>query len=180
MKASTVKRFFLLMLLGLLVAGATQCGKADPGFVRVMNPGVTLQLKSGRRTHTVSSTGGRVSLPSGTYTPVGITVSQEDTSAPGGRSGVWTLRSYGPFGELGHIKVKPGETTAVDAGPPFTLKTESVQRGSVVYLSLAVYGACGEEYSPGVIVDGRVQSPPRFSIIDETGKTVHTGSFEYG
>ncbi|MHC4557876.1 MAG: hypothetical protein ACYS80_11305 [Planctomycetota bacterium] len=65
-------------------------------------------------------------------------------------------------------------------GTPLLIKTDVQISGRDVSIGLVVEGQAGEKYVGGASKNGRVQPPPSFKIVDETGKTLTTGTFKYG
>ena len=92
----------------------------------------------------------------------------------------WDITSSGPWGDLSRIDVKENATTEVKLGPPFLLKGEASQNDDVVGIQLVISGQGGETYSPSVVRAGESRPPPGLDIVDEKGKTITSGSFEYG
>lgn len=66
-------------------------------------------------------------------------------------------------------------------GPPLVLKTNTIKiNEQTVSIGLTLEGRAGEKYIAGVM-KGRSREPqPIFRIIDEKGRTLTTGRFEYG
>jgi hypothetical protein len=65
-------------------------------------------------------------------------------------------------------------------GPPLLVKADVQTMGRVVSIGLVVEGQAGEVYQPGIIRNGSRVPAPGFKIIDESGKVVGSGRFEYG
>jgi hypothetical protein len=106
--------------------------------------------------------------------------------ADNARREIWSITSTGPFGKLAQIAIKEGETTAIEAGPPLTLKATvskatTTPQGKVVRINLQVFGKMGEQYAPSTLRKGQtVATAPQFQIVDEKGAILQQGSFEYG
>jgi hypothetical protein len=66
-------------------------------------------------------------------------------------------------------------------GPPLVIKTNTVKISEqTISIGLSVEGRAGEKYIAGAM-KGRSREPqPIFRILDEKGKTLTTGKFEYG
>jgi len=113
-------------------------------------------------------------LPAGKYIASPIEFRHVDTS--GYR---WIFRSS-EVGSLKDFEIKPGETTAFRIGPPFSIKTSVQQRDGSALIGFNLEGQAGELYRPGAR-KGRATIPaPKFKIIDEAGKVIGSGQFEYG
>jgi hypothetical protein len=86
----------------------------------------------------------------------------------------------GGAGDFGDFEVRPGQVTSLQLGPPFQIKTSMERSGENVFVSFSLQGRSGELYKPGATINGREVPEPAFRIIDESGKVVHSGRFEYG
>ena len=65
-------------------------------------------------------------------------------------------------------------------GPPLLIKTDVQVSGRDVSIGLVVEGQAGEQYVGGVQKNGQWQSAPAFNIVDEAGKVIASGKFNYG
>ncbi len=92
----------------------------------------------------------------------------------------WQIESRGPWGRLRNISVNKDETTALRLGPPLLVKSNVTSRGSQVFVGFSIIGQAGEQYGNVITKNGRRASTPESRIIDETGKTLAAGKFEYG
>ena len=52
-------------------------------------------------------------------------------------------------------------------------------RGKYVLIDFVIKGQAGEEYK-AAFKNGSSQGLPRFKVLDESGKSLATGQFEYG
>jgi len=114
-------------------------------------------------------------LPAGRYTASPIEVTQVDASASR-----WIFRSSPETGKLKDFEIRPGEKTSFQLGAPFLIKTSAERRGDVVLIGFYLQGRAGELYSPGATKDRTTIPAPKFKIIDEVGKVLSSGQFEYG
>jgi hypothetical protein len=82
-------------------------------------------------------------------------------------------------GEGRKIEVAAGKTTDVPAGSPLTAALAVTQKDRNVQLSLQLTDSagCAVRY---MLVNGKRPDAPKFEIADSSGKTVHSGSLEYG
>ena len=141
-----------------------------------------LELKIDNKPVSVPS-GREVSMAAGSYVPAGLTAQVVSAGKKGAE--IWSIKSTGPFGKLAQIEVKEGSTTEIDAGPPLTVraivtKTKGPQ-GKVVSVGLAVTGKAGEQYAVNTLKKGlMIASAPQLQILDEKGRVLAQGSFEYG
>jgi hypothetical protein len=119
-------------------------------------------------------------VPPDTYTPADIICMNQD------KAGLWQIKSTGPFGKLQQIQVTEGQTTEVEAGPPFLIKVtvskaQTTPQGKVITLGLVITGKADESYSAASITKNKGSVPtPQFRIVAENGKVMAQGSFEYG
>jgi len=65
-------------------------------------------------------------------------------------------------------------------GPPLLIKTDVQVSGRDVSIGLVVEGQAGEQYVGGVQKNGQWQSAPAFNTVDEAGKVIASGKFNYG
>ena len=114
-------------------------------------------------------------LPAGKYTALFKELNQPDSS--GSRL---TFRTSPETGKLKDFEIRPGETTVFRIGPPFSIKTSVEQSDGNALIAFELEGQSGVLYRPRVR-KGRTTIPaPKFKIIDEAGKVVDSGQFEYG
>jgi hypothetical protein len=118
----------------------------------------------------------KTSVPAGRYGAVVLELAKKDSS---GDKVVFTI-DKGGAGELGDFEVRPGQVTSFQLGPPFQIKTSMERSGENVFVSFSLQGRAGELYKPGATINDREVPEPAFRIIDESGKVVHSGRFEYG
>ena len=166
------------LLVGLTVQSATR----PTGAIKVPAY-LVLDLKIDNKPVTVPS-GREVTMPAATYVPACITA---QAAAPGKvKPEIWSIKCTGPFGQVASIAVQEGATSTIDAGPPFTLKpivyaATNTPQGKVLPIGLAIIGKAGEQYAANTLKKGMSSvPPPQFQILDETGKVLTQGVFEYG
>ena len=175
-----MKKISFLAVVALALAVMTVQSVSAPTGVLKVPPNLLLELSVDKKPVPVPS-GREVSIAAGTYTPAGITAQ----AAGRGKAEIWSIKSTGPFGKLAQIEVKEGSTTEIDAGPPLTVraivtKTKGPQ-GKVVSVGLAVTGKAGEQYAVNTLKKGlMIASAPQLQILDENGRVLAQGSFEYG
>jgi hypothetical protein len=166
-----------LLLLGVAaVALVGMCFMArEAGAIAVATPGAQLQLKSAFGSH--------VSLPSGSepmavaaraYQPVALTLSRNQDGD------TWTASSRGPWGKLARIGVERGRTTAIEVGPPFSIKPEVAIRPGEVRVSLGLFGRAGEKYENVILRNNQRIPGPQVKIVDDAGTVLSSGQFQYG
>jgi hypothetical protein len=168
------------ILAGLLVVlGAGLAVPAGPtGKVKIDTPGMVLE---------VEMYGQKVALPplrevpvaKGTLTTKGIKLHAQGRDTKN-RPAIWRLDSTGPFGDLKEIEVKTDEVTTIEGGAPLTVKTPtSVSRGAVT-VGLQFIGKAKEYYRTVVYMGRRRAAAPKIALVDESGKVLDSGNFEYG
>lgn len=178
-----MKRFPLLLVLAMCMAVAVTVHSAPTaaGKLKVATPGVVLELKINGKPVPVPN-GREIPLPVGTYQPALITANAQ---AKTGKAEIWSIKCTSAFGNLKQIEVKEGELTDINAGPPFVVKpimyAMTEKGGKVQPIGLAIIGQAGEMYNSGTIMKGMTRVPaPQIRIVDEGGKIITQGAFEYG
>ena len=94
----------------------------------------------------------------------------------------WVLKSSTIPGGVEHFDIAPGKPVSFKMGTPLTAKITAPQ-GAIGYsarISATILGQAGEEYSAQAEVEGEQAKPPTVKILDEAGKVLATGSFEFG
>jgi hypothetical protein len=181
-----VRKVAWLAVLVLAVGLATQVRSAPPagGSLKVTTQGLVVDLQA--------PTGQKVSLPAnkevpappGPYKTVGITQYGQENA--GGKAVMWSIKCTGPFGKVATLSVSAGKTTTIEAGAPLTVRptasvAKSEGKGTMISVGLAVVGSAQESYNTGSILRGKTRvPPPKAIILDENGKEVNSGNFEYG
>ena len=148
-----------------------QFGVLDAGC-----PDLNLVLLGDCGFHNLAGFGGTWRLPAGWYRSMGCSLTRTDAA------GVkWTLRGGSGDVKLGKFDIRPGETFAAQCGPPIVvdMKKELLANGTVGF-TFALLGRDGEAYSPGAVKNGQRLPPPKFKILDGSGKVLAEGNFEYG
>ena len=92
----------------------------------------------------------------------------------------WRLESRGLWGDLSTIRVKNNDTTVLQLGPPFQIKTKVLFTGSKVAIDFNIIGKAGEHYRNVITQNNKRASAPKVKIIDEAGSVLASGKFEYG
>lgn len=115
-------------------------------------------------------------LPTGKYSASPIELRLVDTS--GNR---WIFRSSGEnLGKLKNFEIISNRKTQFKIGPPFSIKTSVEKRGEFVLIGFSLEGRSGEQYVPGARKRRETVSEPKFEIVDDKGKVLESGHFEYG
>ncbi len=95
-------------------------------------------------------------------------------------SDTWRLETRGPWGDLSTIGVKNNDTTVLQLGPPFQIKTKTLYTGSKVSIDFNIIGRAGEHYRNVIMQNNKRAPAPKVKIIDEDGSVLATGKFAYG
>jgi len=141
------------------------------GMVRLDAPGAILTLRSGFfRSTVVSGNDQPIKVRARRYRPAYINLTSNDG---------YQISGSGPFGGLSRVSVEAGQTLALKAGPPLRLKATIRRSGSLVSVSHVLVGRAGEQYQQ-VTKGNRQVGAPSLEIIDESGRTLASGNFEYG
>jgi len=115
-------------------------------------------------------------VPVGDYVIQRITIQRTDE-----RGVEWKLNCYGESGGVNGFSVLSNGTSSLSLGEPLRAKTE-VKRSGQDELSVELYlvGKAGERYEPGGLKDGKAfVHRQRFKIMDDSGKALRGGAFEY-
>jgi hypothetical protein len=180
----------MAVVLSLAVAVTVQSATKPTGILKVP-VGLSLELKVDGKPALVP-TGRDVPSPVGTYTPASLTCGAMTTTGTGAYARqvppAWTIKVAPPnWGKLKEIKIVEGETTTIEAGPPFTLKTlvyaaKTAPTGEkVIPFTVRIYGKAGELYDYNTLMAGSMNAPQiGLQVVDEKGKVLVTGTLPYG
>ncbi|MGB2937290.1 MAG: hypothetical protein WBD05_03700 [Phycisphaerae bacterium] len=153
-----------------------QAEKIEPTFgtLEVDIPGLTLlTLSDDFGFQRIGPVDGKVSVVAGKYTVLQMTLAQRD------EAGVeWTLTGRG--GKWKNFQILPDQTLQLQLGPPLKASIEVDQNNGTASMTFLLVGRGEEVYAGGASKDGKMQPAPKFEILDETGKVLATGKFEYG
>jgi hypothetical protein len=174
----------LPILMALAFAGCGGALAAEKGTLVVKsNDDVKMGLASdsGKK---LTVKAGENSLPAGVYSAVALIVTKKETVTVNGNASegpLWTLQGNN-LAALQKIEVKPGETTTIEIGDPLVLKVAPTpMKDGVITLNLQVTGTAGEVYSalPTAKTATAVKAP-EFKIVDDKGKELASGAFQFG
>ena len=145
------------------------------GYIKLNTPNAKLVLKSGWFNQiSIKSATEPVKVKAGTHNPRLISLKTKK-----GKD-TWQIISNGPWGDLNQIKVTKNDTTNLTFGPPLLVKPNVHKRKKIVSIGLTIVGKSGEHYQSRVTKNGRPMQAPRLKIIDQSGKVLASGKFEYG
>ncbi len=85
-----------------------------------------------------------------------------------------------PAGKLRSFTVKADETASIPVGPPLISDLSFSGNSTMQSIGFELKGGGGESYSAGAERRGVMQPAPAFVILDENGKRLASGSFQYG
>jgi hypothetical protein len=155
-----------------IALGSTLALMQRKGRIAFSTPGAQLQLQGLLFGMTLASSQQPIEVPARTYTVRRLVLTANQDGQ------VWQMTSQNPWGR---IKVQPGTTTAVkQCGPPFEIVPQiSIHRG-IANVDFSIIGQGGERYSKVVTKNGKLVPAPRVEILDEQGRTLASGQFEYG
>jgi len=182
------KRVVGLVGVVFALALATQVRSASPSFgkIKVTTPGLVLELQdpTSRNKRVNIPANQEIPAPPGTYKTTKLTQYAQDTSTA--RPTTWSIMCRSQFGNVATVTVAAGETTEVSAGAPLVVRADAQvvkdkAKGTSVSIGLGVYGSAGESYATDSIMQGKRRVPtPSLKILDENGKEMASGTFEYG
>ena len=148
------------------------------GYIKIDTQNAELYLRSGWFNQTsIKSANNPISpvkVKMGIHRPRLITIkSKKDKDT-------WQIISNGPWGELKQIIVNKNETTNLTFGPPLLVKPNVYKKKNLVSVGLSIVGKAGEKYRSQIMKNGRALPAPGLKIIDQEGKVLASGKFEYG
>jgi len=150
--------------------------KPKMGMLDVQNPDMEISTQSKWGAQTFSGSNGKWELPEGKYITRLIRLKKKDDA---GRE--WVLKAYSFYaGKLASFDIKSGKTTIISAGTPLHIVTSAKMTNDTIEVSASFLGRAGEQYSSGPTVDGQRPEPPKFIIVDKSGKELASGPFQYG
>ena len=143
---------------------------------------LALYLSSQRKGYIrLDTPGAKMKLQSGFFSSANITSAAElDKVNVRVYGDTWRMESFGPWGTMATVKISEGKTTVLKPGPPFLVKANVNTGSSRVSIGFEFQGQAGEQYRSSATKNGRRQSAPKVKIVDEEGKTLASGKFEYG
>ncbi|MEN6371717.1 MAG: hypothetical protein ABFD64_06845 [Armatimonadota bacterium] len=136
------------------------------------NAVLTTFSNSGRKISEYSTTNGVLLLPVGNHDVWGC-----DAIAKDKNNVSWTA-SISPGNTL-KIDISANKAQKLNFGPPFIASIKVTKHGNKADLDLNVVTAQGNNKCVIKKSDGETD-PPRFKVINSTGKVVWSGSFKYG
>ena len=125
----------------------------------------------------VSGSNGKWLLPAGRYSVVKLELTEPDSE--GNRWTFDTIKARAWHGKLGDFEIRPGRTTSFKIGPPFKIRTFMKDRDRNAVVGFHLEGQSGELYVPGARKNSVEVPVPQFKIVAVSGRTVHTGQFEF-
>jgi len=84
----------------------------------------------------------------------------------------WTLGLKGVPPRMPENGLRPGV--------PLSVKADVNGSGRSISIGLIIEGQAGEVYEPGAAKNGQRRPAPKFTVLDESGTVLGSGSFEYG
>ncbi len=145
------------------------------GYISVDSPGVILNLCGGWFDEAnIASDEGPAKVNARIYSPEYMIIEAKQNDD------MWRIDSSGNWGKLANIKVKDNETTRLELGPPFLIKTAVSKSDSLVLINLLIIGRAGEHYSAAIMRNGKTIARPELKIVDEAGNVLASDKFRYG
>jgi hypothetical protein len=152
------------------------------GSVEIKAPGGILSLFAAPGAYRVDLRGGPMPLPVGKYEVYTIQICAWDDQDRRFRMQCLNLPE-----KLRKFEVHEGETTTLEVGPPMKAKAVPVREGDKITVNVEVWGSYGERYFPyvrtdvgGVEVSPILAATPGIKLLDQDGKELDSGGFEYG
>lgn len=156
---------------------ALELKKVEPEFGTLDFGGANVKMKlwSDTGDHYLFGSEGQWPLPAGRYMALRIELNEIDSER-----NVWTFSGRPKAGPLHDFEIRPGQTTPFKVGPPFSIKTDVRPFADKVSIGLSLEGCTGAQYRFPILKGGKRQPVPAFKIVDEFGKELFSGAFEYG
>ncbi len=114
-------------------------------------------------------------IPAGVYSVLLVELNEFDSER-----NVWTFSNRPYAGPLRDFEIRAGQKTSFKIGPPFSIKTDVRHTGDKVSIGLSLEGCTKERYRFPVLKGGKRQPAPSFIVVNEAGKELTSGHFEYG
>jgi hypothetical protein len=171
------KYIWILLPIIAAVSLAIYLQPQDKGYIKIDANTATaiLQFRRGLFSKTTVTSGAQsTKLKAQTYYPHRLYLRGEQNRNK------WQLESRGPWGELQDITIKKGQTTVLKLGPPLLIKPNVSKRGTFILIGYSIIGQAGERYGNVITKNRRRVSTPEVKIIDEGGKVLAAGRFQYG
>lgn len=172
------KDIWIFVAIIVIAALAFYFYSQGQGYIKINASGAvaTLRLRGGLiSSATISSESQPTNVNTRLYKPKQLHLKKQQNDD------TWGIYTYGPWGKLAKIKVKNNETIVLQLGPPFLIQPSVQQRGSEVFINFSIIGRAGEHYSTGRITKNGIRiTAPTARIVDEAGKVLAVGKFEYG
>ena len=144
------------------------------GLVNVTAPGAILSVSSEPGAYRVLLHGEPMPLPVGKYDVYTIQIIAWDDEGH-----QWRMQCLELPEKLRTFEIREGETTLIEIGPPMKAKAVPERDGESIVVNVQVWGAYGERYFP-YVRDGDPGGWTGMKILDEQGKELDSGEFEYG
>ena len=153
---------------------ATAMGTLDVG-----SAGVELMLMSENGTMRLAPKQATCRLPVGRYSCWWLRLTRKDAQGT-----EWTIQSTGEVGKLKDFEIREGRVTAFRPASPLRVRTEARPAisffGRRVSIGLSITDDANVEYSAAVQKGGVRASAPSLKVLDESGKVLASGKFEFG
>ncbi len=155
-------------------------GTPELGTLDIGKQQADIMVMSENGTFSLKARGEPVKLPVGKYRLVYVVLHGTDS-----KNVRYSLSGRAPDTKVCHFEISKDGTTALKFGPP--LKVTASQRtlrnlliGKVVSFNVRCTDKLGIDYQVSAQRAGRVGVAPSVKILDEKGKTLSVGKFEYG
>lgn len=175
MKNKTIAIVSAFVVIVVACLGLYYLYSQKQGYIKIDTAGAQMRLQGGLFSRTtISSAAEPVQVTARVYRPQWLSIVRRQNGD------TWRIESSGPWGTLARLRVNEGQTTVLKPGPPFLVKANVNSRGGRVSIGYELVGQAGEQYRGSVTKNGRRQAAPKVKIVDEEGKILASGKFEYG
>ncbi len=176
-----MRRLALPIAMLLVLGAGLSLWAASMGKVKIETAGMVLEVERYGQKVAIPPLR-EVPMPAGTLETKGIKLHAKgrDTKK---RPAIWRLDGTAPYGDLKEIEVTADGVKTIEAGGPLTVVTPtgvSTKGGRQLILGLQFIGKAKEHYRTVVYMGRRRAPAPKVAIVDESGKVLDSGNFEYG
>jgi hypothetical protein len=176
-----MRRIAIPITLLVALGAGLSLWAASTGKVKIETPGMVLEVERYGQKVAIPPLR-EVPVPTGTLETKGIKLHAKGRDTKN-RPAIWRLDGAGPFGDLKEIEVTADAVKSIEGGAPLTVVTPtrvSTKGGQVLTIGLQFIGKAKEHYRTVVYMGRRRAPPPKVAIVDEGGKVLDSGNFEYG
>ncbi|MDD2710597.1 MAG: hypothetical protein PHV34_21670 [Verrucomicrobiae bacterium] len=147
----------------------------DCGSIDLRDPDLELTVVSQDCSAFLTRREGPLRLPAGDYAILSHQLKRQDGNK------TFLLCGEAMWRDSKRIKMETDQTVRLAMGAPLELKATAIRvPGGQCSIGFQIIGQGGEKYTAGLEENGSRHPAPEFTLLDESGRTLQTGNFEYG